>query len=70
LASRHPRENDLLLGLFAEEIIPTLSDGDLEAYNQMLKHEDADLFAWITNQKPIPENEIMVRRVRDFHQCR
>jgi succinate dehydrogenase flavin-adding protein (antitoxin of CptAB toxin-antitoxin module) len=36
----------------------------------MLDHEDADLFAWITGQHPIPENEPMIRRIRDFYQCR
>jgi antitoxin CptB len=67
---RGTRENDLLLGRFADAILPTLSLSELKAYQDMLRHEDADLFAWITDQCPIPENEPMVRRIRDFHQCR
>ena len=64
---RGTKENDLLLGPFAEAILPSLPKEDLEAYQQMLEHSDADLFAWITGQMPIPSQEIMVRRVRDFH---
>lgn len=66
---RGTRENDLLLGPFAEAILPTLSSADLKQYQEMLDHDDADLFAWITGQSPIPETESMVRRIRDFHQC-
>jgi len=66
---RGTKENDLLLGSFADAILPSLSREELEAYQVMLDHCDGDLFGWITGQKPIPENEIMVRRIRDFHQC-
>jgi antitoxin CptB len=67
---RGTRENDLLLGAFADAILPTLSPAELQAYQAMLDHEDADLFAWITGQTPIPENELMVHRLQDFHKCR
>lgn len=67
---RGTRENDLLLGPFADAVLPNLSETDLQAYQDMLNHDDADLFAWITGQYPIPEIESMVRRIRDFHQCR
>lgn len=66
---RGTRENDLLLGAFADAILPSLPEADLKAYKEMLEHQDADLFAWITGQHPIPENEPMIRRIRDFHQC-
>lgn len=67
---RGTRENDLLLGPFADAVLPNLPEADLKAYEAMLNHEDADLFAWITGQHPIPENEPMICRIRDFHQCR
>ena len=67
---RGTRENDLLLGLFADEVLPTLSAAELKAYEEMLSHEDGDLFGWITGRRPIPENEAMVRRIWEFHQCR
>ena len=67
---RGTRENDLLLGLFADAILPTLAEPDLHAYQKMLRHDDADLFAWITGQNPIPETELMIFRIRDYHQCR
>lgn len=67
---RGTRENDLLLGLFADEVLPTLSREELKTYEDMLAHEDADLFAWITGRRPIPNDEVMVRRIWEFHQCR
>lgn len=67
---RGTRENDLLLGSFADAILPTLCEVDLDAYQKMLHHEDVDLFAWITGQRSIPDNEPMVHRIREFHQCR
>lgn len=67
---RGMRENDLLLGPFADAILPTLAETELKAYQDMLNHDDADLFAWITGQRAIPESEPMLRRIRDFHQCR
>jgi antitoxin CptB len=67
---RGTRENDLLLGPFADAFLPTFTTADLKAYQDALNHEDADLFGWITDAKPIPEKETMIRRIRDFHQCR
>ena len=67
---RGMRENDLLLGAFADAALPTFSMAELKAYQDMLGHDDADLFAWVTGQQPIPPKEAMVSRIRDFHQCR
>jgi antitoxin CptB len=67
---RGTRENDLLLGPFADAILPTLAASDLNAYQKMLEHDDADLFAWITGQNPIPKTEPIILRIRDYHQCR
>ena len=67
---RGMQENDLLLGAFADAVLPTFGEAELKAYQDMLNHNDTDLFAWITGQRPIPANESMIRRIRDFHQCR
>jgi antitoxin CptB len=67
---RGTRENDLLLGPFADAVLPTCSMAEIKAYQKLLDHEDGDLFAWITGQRPMPENEPMMRQIRDFHQCR
>lgn len=66
---RGTQENDLLLGRFAESILPSLTLQELKEYQNILTYDDFDLFAWITGQKPIPENEPMIRRIREFHQC-
>jgi antitoxin CptB len=66
---RGTRENDLLLGRFADVVLPTLSTAELKAYEMVLRFEDADLFAWITGQQPIPENNPIICRIREFHQC-
>lgn len=66
---RGTRENDLLLGPFADANMSAFSAKDMQDYQNVLKHDDADLFAWITGIRPIPDNEHMVRRIRDFHLC-
>jgi antitoxin CptB len=67
---RGTRENDFLLGSFADAHLSTLSAADLKAYQDLLSHEDGDLFVWITGQCPVPKDEPLVTRIRDFHQCR
>jgi len=66
---RGTRENDLLLGPFADAVLPTFTEAELAAYQEMLNHDDKDLFAWITGQQQIPKKEVMVRRVREFYLC-
>jgi antitoxin CptB len=62
------REMDLILGGFADREIGTLTDGEIEQYEQLLDVPDIDFFSYVTGEKPIPEALQMplLRRIIDF----
>ena len=50
------RELDLLLGTFADASAAALSDEDVTSFEQLLGLPDWEVYAWITGQKPVPDN--------------
>lgn len=62
------KETDLLLGAFAEAHLPSLSEADLDDYENLLSIEDPRLYTWITGQETPPaEFETPVlQMIRDF----
>ncbi len=44
---RGMREMDLILGPFGQEVVPTLSDAELDLYEKLLDENDQDLYRWI-----------------------
>ncbi len=48
------REMDLILGRFADERLPALSDGQLAAYEDLLEEPDWDIYYWITGAREAP----------------
>jgi antitoxin CptB len=50
------READLVLGPFAEQVGPTLSDDELTSLEALLaEDDDHQLYAWIIGTAPTPE---------------
>ena len=49
------RENDFLLGRFAERRLSSLSDEQLDRYELLLKESDNDIYNWVTGRVPVPE---------------
>jgi len=49
------KEADLILGHFADEHLDALSVEQLDRYEILLREPDADLVAWITGDRPAPE---------------
>lgn len=49
------REMDLILGGFADRHIESLTGDELDQYERLLELQDADLLAWITGDRPIPQ---------------
>lgn len=65
---RGTREMDLLMGRFADALLPDLSEEEVDAFEQLIDIEDPDLFAWInTGNAPAPYNTEMFQRFRRFH---
>lgn len=53
---RGTRELDLIMGTFADRVLPSLTDGELDDYDVILTHPDPDLYNWITGVEPVPAN--------------
>lgn len=51
---RGMREMDLVLGGFADEALVTLTDAELDQYEALLAENDADIFTWVTGERPVP----------------
>lgn len=63
------RETDLIMGGFADACIETLSEAELDLYEQLTEVPDADLLAWVTGEREPPQDydTALFRRLRDFH---
>lgn len=66
---RGMRETDLIMGRFADAEIGTLSDVELNEFEQLIEVLDRDLLSWITGEAEVPENydTALFRRLKAFH---
>ncbi len=61
---RGSKEADILLGNFANNVLATLTDSDLDLYEDIIAEPDSDIVSWITGGKVPPErfkNHVMER---------
>jgi len=49
------KEADILLGGFLKANIETLSNSELKAFEILLNAKDHDIYDWITQKQPIPD---------------
>lgn len=63
------REMDLLLGRYAETVIETLSEAELDQFEALIALDDHDLYGWLTGKEPVPaqHDDAMFRAVKAFH---
>lgn len=66
---RGMRETDLIMGRFADAEVGTLSDAELDEFEQLIEVLDRDLLSWITGEAEVPENydTAVFRRLKAFH---
>jgi len=55
---RGMKEMDILLGSFARKYVPEFNDRQLNIYEEILQHNDPDLYNWIT-EKEKPDMAIL-----------
>lgn len=55
---RGTKEADLLLGRFADAHIDKISNAELDQLEELLGHNDIDLYNWIGGQVPWPANVV------------
>jgi succinate dehydrogenase flavin-adding protein (antitoxin of CptAB toxin-antitoxin module) len=47
------KENDMLLGRFAERHVPHMTPAQLDQYDRLLRCNDPDIFAWALQKEPV-----------------
>lgn len=64
-------ELDVLLGRFADDMLPALSEHDLDTFESLLEVPDQDLFRWITtNDAPMGHRSALMSALIAFHERR
>src|SRR6478609_6674351 len=65
---RGMRENDLIMGRFADRTIETLSEPEVTEFERLIDVLDRDLLAWITGEEAVPSDydTPLFRRMREF----
>ena len=64
---RGSKEADIILGNFADKVLASLSEAELDLYEDLIEEPDADIVSWITGGKIPParfENAVMERLQR------
>lgn len=63
------READLILGPFADNCGPSLSEDELERFERLLEQADHDIYAWILGSAPTPSafDDDLMARLRAFN---
>ncbi len=65
---RGTREMDLIMGRFADAMIGDLTAAELDDFERLSEAPEPDLYAWITDKRPVPaeHDHALFRRLRDF----
>lgn len=52
---RGTKEMDIILGTFARQYVPNFTEEELREYDELLSHNDPDLYNWLTGKEAIPD---------------
>ncbi|HEY4343406.1 MAG TPA: succinate dehydrogenase assembly factor 2 [Parvibaculum sp.] len=63
------KEMDLILGHFADEIVPTLNASEIDQYEALIEIEDTSLYNWVTGREktPVEHDTPLLARIRTFN---
>jgi len=66
---RGVREMDLIVGRFADAYIDKFDDAALDAFERLIEVPNAELYAWVTGDRPAPanQNSAVLRELIVFH---
>jgi len=53
---RGTREMDLIMGRFADQAVPKMTEVDLATYARLLEENDPDIYDWLCGRQPIPDS--------------
>ncbi len=62
------KETDVLLGTFAERMLPRMTDDELDQFERLIENSDPDLYMWISGRRPVPRewDSAVMRMLKDF----
>jgi antitoxin CptB len=62
------KENDLLLGRFAEQHLDRFTEAQLDRYEALLAESDLDIWDWVIGRQPVPphQDHDVLRLLREF----
>lgn len=63
---RGMREMDLILGSFADAEIATLTDAEIDQYEQLLEIPDTILLPQVTGEAPVAQHDAIMHRILAF----
>lgn len=55
-AHRGIKEMDIILGTFANNNVADFTEEELKEFDTILSNNDPDLYNWLTEKEPAPEN--------------
>lgn len=63
------KEMDLILGHFADTTLASLSDAELNVYEELIAAEDTPLYNWLTGRENVPPeyDHALFARIRTFN---
>ena len=63
------KENDVLLGRFAEAHLTVLSEDQVDLFENLMNHTDNDLYNWVTGREPTPDivTSEVLDMIKDFN---
>lgn len=65
---RGTRENDLLLGSYADARLPDFSESQLLLFQKLLNESDLDIFGWIVHKlEPLVIYQDLIRDIMHYH---
>ncbi len=66
---RGMRECDILLGTFADAMLPSLTEAEVDDLEALMEVQDRDLFRWLTDEAEVPDNwnNGIFRKLKAFH---
>ena len=66
---RGTREMDIIMGRFAETHLPKMTEAEIEAYQQLLRESDPDIYNWVSGRTAIPEgpNTKLLELIKNFN---
>jgi len=66
---RGMKEMDLILGRFADQVLATMTEAELNQYEVLLSEQDPDLYDWVCRRTAMPEGHTgaLIERIIEFH---